>query len=110
MRKKSPETTQKIVQAALALMLESGFKATTMEGIAARAGISKGTLYAYFPDKDAIFSALMADLADRMSEAFTEAFVGDDDIAIRVGRGLAAKFGVVADLLEGSEFTQELIG
>ena len=110
MRKKSPETTIKILQAARALVLETGLKATAMEAIAARAGIAKGTLYAYFPDKSAVFAALVEDLAQAKSEAFAEAFVGDDPIAERVGRGLAAKFGVAADLLEGSPYAHELIG
>jgi AcrR family transcriptional regulator len=110
MRKKSPETTVKIIGAARAIALELGSKATTMEAIAARAGIAKGTLYAYFPDKDAVFTAVIEDLADSKSEAFAEAFIGEGPIAERVGRGLAAKFGVAAELLEGSPFADELIG
>ncbi|WP_196259593.1 TetR/AcrR family transcriptional regulator [Pelagibacterium limicola] len=110
MRKKSPEMALRMIEAARILLLEKGAKGTTMEAIAARAGIAKGTLYAYFPDKDAILLALIEDLAEAKTDAFAEAFIEEGAIATRVGRGLAAMFGIVADLLEGSAFAFELIG
>lgn len=110
MRKKSPETAFKILDAARAIVLEKGLKTLTMEAIAARAGIAKGTLYAYFPDKDAVSTALIEHLAETASEAFAEAFVGQGPIAERVGRGLGARFGAMADLMESSPFAHELIG
>lgn len=110
MRKRSHQTALKIVEGARAQILEKGFKATTMEAIAARAGVAKGTLYAYFPDKDAVFVELIEELAEAKSEAFAEAFIEKGAIGMRVGRGLAAMFGVIADLLEGSPFAFELIG
>ena len=43
------------------LFLRDGFSATTMEGVALAADISKATLYKYFPDKDELFFELVRD-------------------------------------------------
>jgi AcrR family transcriptional regulator len=56
MERKKKRTRQKIVQAALPLFKQHGFDATTMEEIAEQADIAKGTLYNYFPAKEAILS------------------------------------------------------
>ena len=40
---------QELLDAALALFVEKGFAATRSEEVAARAGVSKGTLYLYYP-------------------------------------------------------------
>jgi AcrR family transcriptional regulator len=48
-----------ILAAASALFTEKGFAATRMDDVAARAGVSKGTLYLYFPSKEELFKALV---------------------------------------------------
>jgi len=48
-----------IVSAALAIFTERGFAAARIEDIAARAGISKGALYLYFPTKEDLFRAVV---------------------------------------------------
>ena len=45
--------------AALELFVEKGFAATRLDDVAARAGVSKGTLYLYFDGKDALFKAVV---------------------------------------------------
>ncbi len=54
-----------ILQVAEALFLEDGFRAVTMEAVAARAGISKGTLYARYPGKAQLFLAIAAEYRKR---------------------------------------------
>lgn len=49
-----------LLDAALELFVEKGFAATRVEEIAARAGVSKGTVYLYFPSKDSMLRALIA--------------------------------------------------
>jgi len=60
----TPQSTRKrrkdarpgeILAAAFAEFAESGFQGTSMEAVAARAGIVKGTVYRYFPNKQALF-------------------------------------------------------
>ncbi len=50
---------QTILQAALTLFANNGFQATKMESIAAAAGVSKGTVYLYFDNKEALFRQLI---------------------------------------------------
>ena len=45
--------------AALELFVERGFATTRLEDVAARAGVSKGTLYLYFDSKEALFKAVI---------------------------------------------------
>jgi AcrR family transcriptional regulator len=46
-----------ILEAAIRLWLRGGFDTTSVEAIAREAGLGKGTLYLYFPTKDAILDA-----------------------------------------------------
>ncbi|RLJ68022.1 TetR/AcrR family transcriptional regulator [Sulfurisoma sediminicola] len=46
-----------LLAAALEVFAEKGFAATRLEEIAARAGVSKGTVYLYFESKEALFKA-----------------------------------------------------
>lgn len=48
-----------LTAAALGLFVEKGFAATRLEDVAARAGVSKGTLYLYFDSKEALFKAVI---------------------------------------------------
>jgi AcrR family transcriptional regulator len=52
---------QELLAAALALFVERGFAATRLDDVAARAGVSKGTLYLYFPSKEDLFRAVVRD-------------------------------------------------
>jgi AcrR family transcriptional regulator len=60
---------QELLDAALALFVEKGYAATRSEEVAQRAGVSKGTLYLYFPSKEELLKAvirqtLSADIAE----------------------------------------------
>lgn len=48
-----------LIAAALDLFVEKGFAATRLDDVAARAGVSKGTLYLYFDSKEALFKAVI---------------------------------------------------
>jgi AcrR family transcriptional regulator len=48
-----------LTAAALELFVEKGFAATRLEDVAARAGVSKGTLYLYFDSKEELFKAVI---------------------------------------------------
>ena len=50
-----------LLDAALALFVEKGFAAARAEDIAARAGVSKATLYLYFRSKEELLQALIAE-------------------------------------------------
>jgi AcrR family transcriptional regulator len=48
-----------LLDAALNLFVEKGFAATRMEEVATRAGVSKGTVFLYFPSKEELFKAVV---------------------------------------------------
>ena len=48
-----------LMASALELFVEKGFAGTRLEDVAARAGVSKGTLYLYFDNKEALFKAVI---------------------------------------------------
>ncbi|MBC8056653.1 MAG: TetR/AcrR family transcriptional regulator [Rhizobiales bacterium] len=50
---------QELLVAALDLFVERGFAATRSEDVAARAGVSKGTLYLYYPSKEELLKAVV---------------------------------------------------
>jgi AcrR family transcriptional regulator len=63
-----------ILDAALELFAEVGYEAASTNRIAARAGISPGSLYQFFANKEAIAEALSARIAERMGAAHAAAF------------------------------------
>lgn len=58
-RAPSPETESALLDAALAEVLAHGIRRTTASDIARRAGVSRQTLYRYWPDAQAVFAALV---------------------------------------------------
>lgn len=50
---------QELLSAALDLFVERGYAATRLEDVAVRAGVSKGTLYLYFTNKEELFKAVV---------------------------------------------------
>ena len=74
-------------EAATELFLEHGYQATTVDDIAARAGVSRATFFNYFPTKSAVLWVEV----DRALETFERA-LGD-------GASLAEGLGLVTDAL-----------
>lgn len=68
-----------LLEAALGVFVEKGFAATRVEEVAHRAGVSKGTLFLYFPSKLDLFKAVVREnIAGRFDEwnAEFESFTG----------------------------------
>jgi TetR/AcrR family transcriptional repressor of mexJK operon len=61
-----PAKCRAVLDAAAALFLSQGYS-VSMDAIARQAGVSKATLYAYFPGKEALFRAMVAEQCDRMA-------------------------------------------
>lgn len=58
-----------LLDAALDLFVEKGYAATRVDEVAARAGVSKGTLFLYFPSKEELFKAVVREnIAGRFPE------------------------------------------
>jgi AcrR family transcriptional regulator len=74
--RKKEETRGNIIDCAVSFFREKGFQETSMEEIAEKSDVSKGTLYNYFQDKESIlvgyFQIIIADYGKRMNESFVE--------------------------------------
>ncbi|MEU7181892.1 TetR/AcrR family transcriptional regulator [Streptomyces celluloflavus] len=66
-------TRRKLFDAAVTLIAEQGFSSTTVDEIADRAGVAKGTVYYNFPSKNVLYEELLRDgielLADSLHQA-----------------------------------------
>lgn len=58
-QRRKAERPGEIIQAALDLFTEKGFAATRLDEVAKHAGVSKGTLYLYFDNKEALFKEVV---------------------------------------------------
>lgn len=100
-----------IVAATLALLAERGFGATTVEAVAARAGVGKPAIYRRHPDKAALVAAAIRaqlpsleapDLGDTRAEletAMESGFPADAGSYLRLIGGLAAEEGRHPELI-----------
>lgn len=99
--RKKEETRKKILATALGLFKERGVDATTMEQIADQADIAKGTLYNYFPVKEAIIDEIMKNAFREKHNARMEDFRNLPDTRSRM-------IGVFTTLIEGITENREL--
>jgi len=63
-----------LLDAALDLFVEKGFAATRAEEVAARAGVSKGTLFLYFPSKEELLKAVVRENISGRFKEWNEEF------------------------------------
>lgn len=68
-----PGARERLVVAAVELFTEQGYDATTVTQIAERAGVTKSTLFRYFPDKREMLAAGQETLSQLLTEGITEA-------------------------------------
>jgi TetR/AcrR family transcriptional regulator, regulator of autoinduction and epiphytic fitness len=79
------EKFEQILKGAMQEFLARGYAGTSMEKVAAAAGVSKPTVYSYFKDKEALFQVLIEDLAKKkFSSTFgSKTIKGDPKIVLR---------------------------
>jgi AcrR family transcriptional regulator len=99
-------TRSRILEAARDRFTEAGFEAATTREIAAAAGIATGTLFNYFPSKEAIVMAMAAEALDEARRKFDAGPRGDsleEDLFALVAaelRGLRPHRGYLRPVLE----------
>jgi AcrR family transcriptional regulator len=71
---------QQIMEGARRVFLENGFDGASIGDIVRAAGVSKGTLYAYFPSKEKLFETLVFEDRRKQGEALFLLDEGDQDI------------------------------
>lgn len=70
--RKHRETLQRITDAGIRLFIANGYEATTLDAIAAEAGISRRTFFYYFKSKDDILLSLQNGLGDTIAAALRD--------------------------------------
>jgi len=74
-RSRSPAKRRAILRAGKTVFLKSGFGGTSMDEVAARAGVSKMTVYRHFGSKEELFGGIITDLCNRIvAEDFEHIF------------------------------------
>lgn len=77
-RRRPEERPGQILDAALEVFGERGLAGARLDDIARRAGVSKGTIYLYFPNKEELFREVVrAVVVDRLRQAAAKAGAGD---------------------------------
>lgn len=77
---RSKATVEAILQATAHILTEAGYESLNTNAIAERAGVSIGSLYQYFPSKEAIVGELMDRFCDRLSALFGEVFLRSEGL------------------------------
>lgn len=104
-QRRSRETVDAILEAAARVFAERGYSAGTTNRIAEAAGVSIGSLYEYFPNKDAVLIALAEQHVERMM-ASVHAHLADE---LSAGQPLERMLrGFVGAMLEVHERSPDL--
>jgi len=98
-QRRAEDRPREICAAALEVFAEKGFAAAKLDEIAKRAGVSKGTLYLYFEDKEQLFRAVVRDSIAPNVEAITSAVASADipfaEVIPRFLTGFAQSIGKI---------------
>lgn len=86
-----------IVRAAIDEFRGSGFEATSMDRIAASAGVSKRTVYNHFPSKEVLFAEIMVQLWERSMAQVDLAYRADKPLREQLRQLLQQKLTMLAD-------------
>jgi len=86
-----------IIQAAIAEFRVNGFEITSMDKIAATAGVSKRTVYNHFPSKEELFAEILNQLWDRVTAEQETPYSPVLPLREQMKRILSAKLDMMGD-------------
>ncbi|MFJ2322622.1 TetR/AcrR family transcriptional regulator [Pseudomonas sp. NPDC087817] len=86
-----------IIQAAIAEFRANGFEITSMDKIAATAGVSKRTVYNHFPSKEELFAEILNQLWTRISAEQSVTYDPEQPLRDQLWQMLLAKVQMMAD-------------
>lgn len=84
-----------VIGAAIEEFLAAGFDATSMDRIAARAGVSKRTVYNHFPSKEALFAAILRQLWDTSDTGAAPAYSSSQPLRAQLLQLLLKKLSLL---------------
>src|SRR5580692_3275112 len=74
----------RILAAGLRLFANETYQAVTMDRVAEAAGVAKGTLYLYFPSKEALYLGILSDGLETVSKRYQAKMDTRQDVAARL--------------------------
>lgn len=96
-RRRPESRPGEILEAALDVFGEAGLAGARLEEIAARAGVSKGTIYLYFANKDELFREMIRQHVGMAAAGLSEAIRGTSDPDVQLRRLIRRLWGYLRD-------------
>jgi AcrR family transcriptional regulator len=109
-QRRAEDRPREICAAALDVFAEKGFAAAKLDEIARRAGVSKGTLYLYFKDKEDLFRAVIRDTVAPNIAAIRETVEAADMPFAQVVRALLPRFAEITSRVPVGAVAKMVIG
>jgi len=109
-QRRAEDRPREICAAALDVFAEKGFAAAKLEEIARRAGVSKGTLYLYFEDKEQLFRAVVRQTIAPNIDAVKAALTAADLPFAETIRQFLPRFAMIATNLPVGAVAKMVIG
>ena len=95
---------QRILKAAIEVFLRKGFESATMDEVANKARIAKGTLYLYFKDKADLYGSLLEEKIDLLTQALAAIAAGADTPRARLEAMIRRNLEFITGEYSGPEF------
>lgn len=98
---------QQLVDAAVRLFGRRGFEGTSLEAVATAAGVRKQTLLYYFPTKDALLQACVAEASRKLAQTLTSALEEETSNSRKAEAVVRTLFGLAVEWPEFPQFVRE---
>jgi AcrR family transcriptional regulator len=109
-QRRAEDRPRELCAAALEVFAEKGFAAARLDEIARRAGVSKGTLYLYFKDKDDLFRAVVRDTIAPNITTIRDSLMDADMPFAELVRTLLSRFAGIAERVPIGAVAKMVIG
>ena len=109
-QRRAEDRPREICAAALDVFTEKGFAAARLDEIARRAGVSTGTLYLSFTDKEDLFRAVIRDTVAPNVDALREAAIASDLPFAVIAQMFLSRFADIASRLPVGAVAKMVIG
>jgi AcrR family transcriptional regulator len=109
-QRRAEDRPGEICAAALEVFAEKGFAAARLDDIAKRAGVSKGTLYLYFKDKEELFRAVVRDTVSPNLDTVRAGLLQADLPFAQIVRAFLPRFAELATRIPVGAVAKMVIG
>jgi AcrR family transcriptional regulator len=100
-------TRRRLIDEAVRHFGKRGYDGTSLDQVASAVGVRKQTLLYYFPTKEALLEACMAEVSTRVAEALSQALAAQESHAKKAETVIRAVFGLAEEWPEFPQFIRE---